>query len=233
MKLNSFLSFALLSIMFVGQANADIQITEIYAGLSGEDGTADWFEVTNFGSSVFDTAGLYYDDESADPTLNGVLDSFQLQTGESAVFLIGGDQADIDEFNSIWSGVQNVGTTAAGGGLGGGGDSVFLFDSNILDANVVDSVTYDGSFDNVLANPGTDPTIFATIQVTPGGATFASSITDGLSAEFFNDNIGPNNGPDDSPIQLAGSPGTFTAIPEPSSAVVLGFALLGMTRRRR
>ena len=66
------------------QANPLWRVTEIYAGISGEDGTNDWFELTNVGSMPGDTGTLFYDDESADILEAGQLDSFILAPGESA-----------------------------------------------------------------------------------------------------------------------------------------------------
>src|SRR5262245_36792513 len=83
-------------------ATAGLQITEVYFGLSGDDGTPDWFEITNYGDATGDTGTLYYDDESADPTVNGQLDSILLAPGASAVFLIEAGTGDIDTFASIW-----------------------------------------------------------------------------------------------------------------------------------
>lgn len=206
---------------------ADFAITEAYIGLSGSDGTEDWFEVTNFGNSVADTGTLFYDDSSADPTEGGALDSFLLAPGESAVFLISSGPAEIDEFNSIWAGVQNVGVTAGGGGFGGGGDSIFLFD-NATDASaIVDSVSYDDTFDGVQV--GTDPNgtnVFATIQFDLDGNASSSLLTSASSSTFANDNVGGTNGL----VRLVGDP---AGIPEPSSAALLGLCGLGLLRRRR
>lgn len=208
-------------------ADASFEITEIYAGVTGEDGSEDWFEITNLGTMPGDTGTLFYDDESADPTVNAALTSFVLAPGESAVFLIDSGQSDIDAFNAIWPGVANVGTTSDGGGLSsGGGDSVFVFDGNMAGANIIDSVAFAADdFDNLMV--GMD--IYATIQATPGGATFGSSLADGQSLEFFNDNLGSS----DNLISLAGSPGSFTAIPEPTSVWLLSLGLCVTARRRR
>ena len=215
---------ALLVVVGFGQncfADALFVITEAYQGVSGEDGTEDWFEVTNLGTMVGDTAVLWYDDSSADPTIAGNLDSFLLNPGESAVFVIG-DDTDVSEFNSIWAGVANVGLTNGGGGLGGE-DALFLFDSNDADASVVNSVGYRG-LDNVLVAPDT----YATIQFDQFGNSFSSALNDGVSAEFFNDNL---SSPDDL-IQLAGDPGTFEVVPEPSSVLLLVFGATAFVFRR-
>ena len=50
-----------------------------------------------------------------------------------------------------------------------------------------------------------------------------------MSAEFFNDNL---SSPDDL-IQLAGDPGTFEVVPEPSSVLLLVFGATAFVFRRR
>ncbi len=203
----------------VGTASADLLITEVYAGITGEDGTEDWFEVTWTGAGTFDTGILFYDDESADPTVNAPLDSFVLNTGESAVFLQDGDAAAITTFLDIWGPVANVGIAAGGGGLSQNGDGIFLFDGNLPGANVIASVAFDGSF----ANSG------ATIVFdAAGNASSAMLGVDGAyeSAMFFNDNIGG----DDNMISLIGSPGV---IPAPGAVALLGLGGLVAGRRRR
>ena len=209
-------------------ADADFQITELYFGLSGADGTNDWIEVTNFGTMAGDTATLFYDDESADIASAGNLDSFILNPGESAVFLIDDENSAIDEFNSIWSGVDNVGLTNGGGGLGQDDDAALLLDSA---GNVIESVAYGTGLDNFLLDTEASGTlVFSTVQANLFGTPFSSSLTDGLSAEFVNSNlndVAPNL------IRLAGSPGVST-IPEPSIGFALvGLAICAVSRRRK
>ena len=213
-------------------ADATFVITESYSGVAGEDGTEDWIEVTNFGNMAGDTSTLFYEDSSADPTIAQQLPVFILQPGESAVVLVGVGAADqmsaIDEFNTIWNGVSNVGAID-GGGLGGGGDSIVLFDSTDPMANIIDMVSYPEELVDFLLNTEGDGTqVYATIQYSLGGTPFASSLASGTSNPFFNDNLGASN----DQIRLAGSPGV-AAIPEPSSAIVLALAMCGLVRRRR
>lgn len=205
-------------------AAGDLQITEIYAGLSGPDGTADWFELTNVGDMPISTGGLYYDDESADPAVDAPLDAFTLAPGESAVFLKVDDPldapAEIADFESVWGAGINVGIAAGGGGLSQGGDAVFIFDSNVLDVNtnVIDSVSYD-SFGGT-----------ATLEFTPGGASSSSVV--GLngayeSTAFANDSLGAAP---DFLITLVGSPGAV--VPEPTAALLAALAACGFVARR-
>ncbi|QDT67528.1 hypothetical protein MalM25_04270 [Planctomycetes bacterium MalM25] len=200
-------------------AAGNLQITEVYAGITGEDGTPDWFELTNLGDMSISTGGLFYDDESADPAVNAPLDDFTLAPGESAIFLQDGEAADIALFESVWGAGINVGIAAGGGGLSQNGDAVFIFDSNVLDANtnIIDSVSFDGF-------GGT-----ATLEFTPAGVGTTSVVgVNGAyeSNAFFNDNIGDAQ----NMITLVGSPGF--AVPEPTAALLAALAACGFAARR-
>lgn len=224
MKSTIFTGVTLVLLTAASQGVVTWKITEVYAGISGPDGTADWFEVANLGSSVGDTGGLVFDDNSADPTIGGSLTSFTLSPGQSAVFLVNGAASDIADFELVWGSGINVGTTAGGGALGGT-DAVYLFDSNLATASVVDFVTFQGIADSETfagsASYGTlDVLNNAISQLNLGGAF--------LSNPFFNDNLGattPGNN-----ITLTGSPG---AIPEPTTGLLGAFGLLALLLRRR
>lgn len=196
---------------------ADVQVTEIYAGISGEDGTPDWFEITWNGVGTFDTAGLYYDDDSADPAVNAQLSSIILNSGDVAIFLISNDVADFALFADVWGTVANIGLVD-GSGLGQGGDAVNLFDGNTAGANLLASAAYPAFNDN----------FFSTWDFTSGSATASVLGVNGAyeSNAFFNDNVGgPNN-----EVTLIGSPGV---IPTPGSIALLGLAGAIISRRRR
>ena len=75
-------------------ATADLTVTELFTGLSGEDGTADWIEVTNTGTGTIDTGDFFYDDDSADINDAGQLDSILLGAGQSAIFLEDDEPSD-------------------------------------------------------------------------------------------------------------------------------------------
>jgi hypothetical protein len=207
----------------------DLRVTEIFAGQAGPDGTSDWFELTNYGNAAVSTAGLYYDDNSFSPTVNDALDALTLAPGESAVFLASWDDdfdsaaEAISTFVAFWglsgSGVQ-VGTVTGGAGLGGGGDAVSIFDSNLASANLITSGAYsDGEQRGTIDYAQVDPTkAFRTVA----DESFSS-----LSMPWVFESVGTAGNNNQT---LFGSPG---AVPTPAAAGLLGFAgLLGARRRR-
>jgi len=128
-------------------AHGGFLITEVYTGVSGADGTPDWFELTNFGNMPASTLGLFYDDDSRDPTNNYALPDFTVAPGESVIVLIETGASSIPLFYSFWgltSGDVHVGFTG-GGSLSQSGDAVYVFDGNTPGANVVDSLIYPSS----------------------------------------------------------------------------------------
>lgn len=127
----------------------DLQVTEIWPGNeAGENLTGDWFEVTNFGDTSWTLAdgALYFDDDSADPTvadmLNGVT---EIAAGESVVFV---DADSAATFTAVWGGKIDLGQvgTYDGSGLSGGGDAVTLFldagDDGLTVEDIIDSEAY-------------------------------------------------------------------------------------------
>ena len=202
-------------------SNAGIEITETWTGMSGEDGTADWIEVTYFGAGTFDTGTIWYDDAGPSIADGGQLDSFVLSNGQSAVFLLDTEASDdiyanaADEFVAIWGAVANLGYTNGGGGLGQGGD-----EANLLDAagNVLDTLAYASSGDTA-----TFEKINGVTRLSVAGENGAYA-----SAEFFNDNDAFGSGVFFG--SLVGSPGV---VPAPAAAALLGLGGLVATRRRR
>ncbi|MEM1026888.1 MAG: PEP-CTERM sorting domain-containing protein [Planctomycetota bacterium] len=216
-------------------ASAQPTITEIYNGLPGNDGTADWFEITNLtGATLTYAAGdLLYDDESADFSVADPFPAFTLLDGESLVVLldenIDTDPANgvadaIDEFETVWgSGIATV--TVDGSGLGQGGDAVTLFDAA---GTILDSAAYVAEDDS--AGPVNPLLQLQTWDILNGGRSQLG--IDGAFQSNAFDNDSGTFGPPDTPVsvQLIGSPGV--AIPEPATAAAL-VLLSGLALRRR
>ena len=204
-------------------ATADLTVTELFTGLSGEDGTADWIEVTNTGTGTIDTGDFFYDDDSADILDAGQLDSILLGAGQSAIFLEDDEPSDevafttsIAEFQSIWNYSGPIGLTNGGGGLSNSNNDA----ATILDAggSIVNQASYSGGLAGGLA----------TIDFSSGSAaTSVLGVNGAFASEtFFNDNLGlPNN-----EATLVGSPGV---VPAPGAAALLALGGLVGARRRR
>ncbi|MFG0246387.1 MAG: hypothetical protein ACF8MF_10120 [Phycisphaerales bacterium JB052] len=202
---------------------AALQITEAFVGLSGEDGTQDWFEVTNISNSTIDTGNYWYDDDSATVADGGQLDSIMLGAGESMIFLVSDDNSAsdddtyssaIEEFQSIWNYSGLIGLTNGGGGLGQSGDSIFLL---LGDDTVLTSQEVPGALSGALSS----------IDFVNGPALSTLGVNGAYESNaFFNDNLGL---PNDS-ATLIGSPGS---VPTPGSVALLAIAGLTGARRRR
>ena len=194
--------------------------------------TADWFEVTNYGSSAVDLTGWKMDDASFDSTravaLNGVS---SVGPGESVVFIeTNAPLTVIPDFRSFWGGSAATATIGSytGGGVSfsSGGDGIVLFNSGSAEATprvTFGAATVGSSFFYQYASNG-DPTtspntnaVVSTVGTVDGQVTY-------LSANSVTQNIG--------------SPGTaINAVPEPSTVALgsIGLAILAAraTRRRK
>ncbi len=214
------------SVAVAATASADLEISEVFIGLAGPDGTEDWVELTNTGISTLNFAAgdLFYDDESASIIDGGALPAFTLDPGESVVVIPGLDPADVagalSEFDAVWGPGINILTTDGGGGLSQNGDAVFILDSG---GSTVDTFAYT----DLDALPlGFDPA--ATFDVAQGGGASVLGVGGAYeSNEFFNDNIGTAP---DFLVTIIGSPGV---IPEPGTLALLGLGAAAMGLRRR
>ena len=207
--------------------HAQIIITEVDA--SGSSATvnsyaADWFELTNYGSSAVSISGWKMDDSSdkfsSAVSLKGVS---SIAPGQSVVFVedtgLASGQTDADleaAFESNWFGSHvpagfTIGTYGGSGvGLSTSGDAVNIFNATGTQVTGVDfdSSTDTVSLDNSVAKIGNDGTI-------------STNSVAGKNGAFL------------SPVGEVGSPG---AVPEPSTYAMLiagVLALAGVQMRRR
>ena len=208
-----------------------LRITEAMSS-SGLGGTADWFEVTNYGSAAVDLTGWKMDDGSvnhlAAVALNGVS---SIGAGESVVFVeTSAPLTVIPDFRSFWGGSAATATigsyTGSGISFSSGGDGMVLFNSGSAEATPrvsFGAATTGSSFYyqyDAIGDPTTSPNsnaVVSTVGTINGQVTY-------LSANTVTQNIG--------------SPGTaINAVPEPSTyaMALAGLACGGYSlfRRRR
>ncbi len=214
-----------------------LRITEAMSS-SGVGGTADWWEVTNYGSSAVDITGWKVDDSSftsgSSVALNGIT---SISAGESVAFLetttldSGTVATLISSFRTFWGGSAasaQIGYYAGSGiGLSSNGDGLVMFSGTTettprvsFGAATAGSSFYYGY--DAAGDPTTSPNtnaIVSTVGTLGGQITFASATI--------------------STAQNIGSPGTAVAVPEPSSVALLaigagtGVALVLRRTRRR
>jgi hypothetical protein len=114
---HSLLSALVAASVIVPTAHAGIVITEVMSS-SGTNGTPDWFEVTNDGSSAVSLSGWKFDDGSfnlaAAVALSGIT---SIGAGESVIFIESAGGVGIGSFRTFWGGLTNVqsATTPAAG----------------------------------------------------------------------------------------------------------------------
>jgi uncharacterized protein YjiK len=164
-----------------GGGPAQVAVTEVAPWGSG-NGTynADWWELTNTGTSIVNLSGWKADDESNSAAsavaLNGVP---TLAPGQSAIF-VEGDASKATAFVSSWFGGTapagfQIGTYSGSGvGLSTGGDQVNVFDGlgEKVTGVAFGASTTGRSFDNTaaLGSAGTSPAISALSTAGTNGA---------------------------------------------------------------
>lgn len=205
-------------------AQTSLAITEVYsAGSDNATYAADWFELTNFGTTAIDLSAFRMDDASESPLASVALRGVSsLAAGQSAIFIEGNatgttDAALASAFKTAWFG--NAPTSLLVGGYGGtsvtlgaSADEVAIYDPSSPTPNVPVTTVFFGAatagrtFDNAtLVNSYVPP--FA-------GISLLSSV--GVNGAFLSANG-----------QEIGSPG---AIPEPSTyAAIVGALVLAGT----
>jgi hypothetical protein len=210
-----------------------VAITEVDPTGSSMSYAADWFEVTNTGTSPVDLTGWKMDDSSdAFTTAVPLAGVSSIPAGKSAVFFedTNGTDATIEAaFSQAWFGTSTLPSGfllghygGSGVGLSSGGDAVNLFDAS---GSHVTGVTFGAASS---ASP------IATFDNTAGGSSVST-----LSQVGVNGAVRSANGAE------IGSPGNIAATPPPSlpefpsgaalSVVIAGFIGAGfvLDRRRR
>ncbi len=207
---------AALGVLASANASAAVIISEVSSSSSDNAPyAADWFELTNTGTSAVSITGWRMDDNSntfgSSVALKGVT---SIAAGQSVVFVedsnAGSDAALDAQFESTWFGSKvptgfTIGNYGGGGvGLSTGGDQVNIFDSSgsrQADVSFGAIQNVDGpSFDNAA---GINGTLTTRSVVGVNGAFLAS----------------------DGEI---GSPGSISAVPLPAAVWLLGSGLLGL-----
>jgi predicted extracellular nuclease len=216
---HSLLSALVATSVIVPTAHAGIVITEVMSS-SGTNGTPDWIEVTNDGSSAVSLSGWKMDDGSfnlaAAVALSGIT---SIGAGESVIFIESTGGAGIGSFRTFWGGLTNVQVgyySGSGVGLSSGGDGVCLF--NNLGANV-NQVTFGAATTGSSFFWGWD----AQGSIDPNYSAVVSTVgTIGTQVGFVSADALGN----------IGSLGTAIAVPGPGVAAAAVLALAVRSRRR-
>lgn len=216
---HSLLSALVAASVIVPTAHAGIVITEVMSS-SGTNGTPDWFEVTNDGSSAVSLSGWKMDDGSfnlaAAVALSGIT---SIGAGESVIFIESTGGAGIGSFRTFWGGLTNVQVgyySGSGVGLSSGGDGVCLFNNLGVNVNQVSfgaATTGSSFFWGWDAQGSIDPNYSAVVS-TVG--------TIGTQVGFVSADALGN----------IGSLGTAIAVPGPGVAAAAVLALAVRSRRR-
>jgi hypothetical protein len=210
-----FLAFA------AGSVQAQIAVTEVAPWSSGNSPVmADWFELTNLGSSAVDITGWKVDDSSNSFAVSAALAGVTtIAAGESVIFIEG--TAANANFVATWfgaaapAGLQFGRYSGSGIGLSTGGDALNIFDAA---GTLVTRVDFG-------ASPASAP--FATFDNAAGlsGAVTLSTLSvAGINGAF----VAAAGGE-------IGSPGSVGVVPEPGTWALLaaGLAVIGGVARRR
>lgn len=139
MRKNLHIYFMAICLIASSAVSTQIRITEAMSS-SGTGGTADWFELTNIGSTAVDITGWKVDDSSFSAAtalaLNGIT---SIPAGKSVIFIeSAAPTTDIPAFKTFWgSSLDNIEVgsyTGSAIGLSSSGDGVVIY--NAADAEI-------------------------------------------------------------------------------------------------
>lgn len=200
------------ALAFVASASAGLRVTEAMSS-SGSGGTADWFEVSNYGTTAIDITGYKMDDNSFNfanaVALSGIT---SIGAGETVIF-VEGAAGDVAGFRSFWGGLSGVQVgyySGSGVGFSSGGDGVVVFNgsgSEVTQRATFGAATSGSSF--YFDSTGTAAGVVSTVGTIGTQVTFATS---------------------GNPVNI-GSLGTALNIPAPGAVALV--ALAGVMARRR
>lgn len=202
-------------------AQADIIISEVAPWSSGNSPVnADWFELTNTGSSAVNISGWKVDDNSNSAgSAVALVGITSIAPGESVIFIEGASANTV--FASHWFGSNvpanlQIGRYSGSGiGLGTGGDALNLYTGG---GTLVTRVGFGSS-------PGAAPfASFDNAAGLSGNVSLSTLSSVGLNGAF----VAAGGGE-------IGSPGAISAVPEPASVAMLlaGLGVVGLLARRR
>lgn len=219
-------------------ASASIVITEVdpFGSDPSTGYSADWFELTNTGTSAVNISGYGMIDShtissSNLPAALSLVGTSSIGAGQSAIFLESGANAAgsatlISQFAAAWFGSSvpaglliGVADTGSSYGLSQSGDAVNLFSGITASAALVASVSF-GS--DVVATNGSMPTFDNAAE--QNNAVLATPSVAGVNGAFESA----------SGLEI-GSPGVIAPVPLPAAFPLLlsGLGLFGMARGRK
>lgn len=211
-------------------AQAQLAITEIHSNASA-GGTpalhADWWELTNFGSSPADLSGYRFNDSTGGRTTGAVtIESLVIAPGESVVFV---DTISSDAFRQWWGaslppGLQILTYSTNGIGLSSSGDGLRLWAASATsDLDTVDTVDF-----------GATGTNFSTFIYDPLSGAMSARPVEGVNGTFAaadNGDLGsPGVAGAAAPLEIMIEPADIVA--NPGTTVTLSVGARGLPRPR-
>lgn len=207
-----------------------IRITEVMSS-SGTGGTADWFEITNYGTSTVSLTGMRMDDNSYSfATSVALLGVTSLAAGESAIFFENtAPTADIASFRSFWGGISSVQVgyyngTGAGVSFSSGGDGAVIYNSTGVEISLRTAFGPATTGSSFYWGYNAATGAFDASYVGVNNAGLVSTLTTIGTQVGFQSALAPTN---------TGSLGTAIGVPAPGAIALIGVAGLVGGRRRR